>query len=245
MIGNGSRFLALALGLLVLSGCFASRPPPPRPVVRQIPATQIAVVDPGVTILVGGAPTAARRPDLEARLRAGMERMVRRRGPALAPAGTDDAERAGRIQKALIASPMLVHREYVGVANPSPRGRVVAADLEPLAAERGADLVLLARFVGNDTDVAQRMVDSAMSFVGGAALGVVSLSPGKVVRAAIAAPNASPGSNLRVALVQPFTGEILWANWVVTKKAPSPEAIDDLVRKAFADFPIGAASQAP
>lgn len=223
----------LAIGCSAAPRSFRATAP-----LRPIPVARIAVVPPQAVVTGGEAGSALR---FEARLASRIAAEVSRRGRDLGGVQfPPDADRVERIRKALADSPVYVHREFVGVASPKPRGRLAATDVAAFASSRRADAVLVARLVATVTSAGGRAADSALSFVQGAALGVVSLSPSRIVRAAVNAPNASPGSHLRVALVDPASGEILWANWVIVKSSPTAELIDELVALAFADFPVPA-----
>ena len=229
--------LAMVAGLAIACSA-APRSFRPTAPLRPIPVARIAVVPPEA-VITGGEPGAAAR--LEARLASAIAAEIARRGRDLGGAQvTLDAERVARIRKALADSPVYLHREFAGVANPQPRGRLPAADVAAFASSRRADAVLVARLVATETTAAGRVADSALSFVQNAAIGVASLSPTRIVRAAVNAPNASPGSHLRVALVDPGSGEILWANWVIVKRSPTPDLVDELVALAFEDFPVPA-----
>ncbi len=115
-------------------------------------------------------------------------------------------------------------------------GELAPADVRGIAEQTGADAIVITRLEGDDTSTSQQVVEAATAFVGRAAMGVVTMSPTRLIDAALSASERSRTTSLRVTVVD-GSGEVLWASSVGEKSAPSPEVVSELVAEAFSTLP--------
>ena len=244
----GSAALALFLAASTLSACsaasFGRSQSSKTFVTRPVSAKQLTLLPAQVTL--GGGSTAGiveRRTALERELESAItDRLVGRVNRM--PSHLDKGSGILRVQHAFGNSGVFIYREFVGIPS-KPRRRLAEGESRALAQASGADRFVVARFVGKETTGAQRFANSATAVAGAAAMGVLTLSPIRLLSGTASAvmEGGGQGSELRVALLDGQTGEILWANWLLVKDAPTPEVVGELVDRAFATFPpAGAAS---
>ena len=213
-----------------------------REMLRPVPLSRAILIAPAVDVrAASGEGAHERRSAIERRLWAALDEALTGGGRrADIVSGTDSvgagAARTERIQRALAGSPVMIHREVAGVSRPA-RHRLAVDDVRAIAQAGKAEGIIVARLIGKESTASRRAVESAASTARKTAEGVFSLSPMRVVKGLLSTGQGTQQSNLRVALVHGESGEILWASSVTSTRPPSTETVDDLVRRAVADFP--------
>ena len=231
---HAHRYGSAILGILLLaasSGCLHTRAPkretPPLAVGRMV------IMAPDVAVT---SAKPAKQVELKRQLLAEVDKSLAGRAQRFEASTHADADRVLRIAVAHAKSTNHAHREQVGDTKHRPRWQLAPADVRGVAKQSGADAIVITRLEGDDTSTSQQVVQAATAFVGHAALGVVTMSPSRLIGAALSAAETSRTTSLRVTVVD-ASGEVVWASSVSDKSAPSPELVSELVAQAFSTFP--------
>ena len=215
---HGSAILGILL-LAVSSGCGHYRRPERE--AKPLAVGRMVIMAPDVAVT---SAKPAKRVALKRQLLAEVDKSLAGRAQRFEASTHADADRVLRIAVA--------HAKSTNQAF----GELAPADVRGVAEQSGADAIVITRLEGDDTSTSQQVVEAATSFVGHAALGVVTMSPSRLIGAALQAAESSRTTSLRVTVVD-GSGEVLWASTVGEKSAPSPEVVSELVAQAFSTFP--------
>jgi hypothetical protein len=216
------RLSSAILGILLLaasSGCVHYRAPQRE--TQPLAVGRMVIMAPDVAVT---SAKPAKRVELKRQLLAEVDKSLGGRAQRFEASTHADADRALRIAVAHAKSTNLAY------------GELAPADVRGLAEQSGADAIVITRLEGDDTSTSQQVVQAATAFVGHAALGVVTMSPSRLIGAALSAAETSRTTSLRVTVVD-ASGEVVWASSVSDKSAPSSEVVSELVAQAFSTFP--------
>ena len=226
--------VAVVLSLTLASACSLPAVRQAAPTTKPIAVDRVAIVAPDVAV-VSAKP--AKQVELKRQLLAAVQSHLGDRGQKVESLSDADANRVVRINVAHAKSSLHIYRELTGVEQKKPRRQLLPAEVRGVAEQSGADAVIITRLEGEETSTSQQIAQAATGFVGSAAIGVLTLSPGRLIGAALSAGDSWRATHLRVAVVDGSSGEVLWANWAMKKSSPSHEVVSELVSQAFSTFP--------
>ncbi|MGH7806420.1 MAG: hypothetical protein ACREQJ_18875 [Candidatus Binatia bacterium] len=225
--------LLVTLALFASTACSQPFAKHEAPKAKPLALDQLAIVAPDVAVVSAKPSTQVA---LKRQLLAAVESALGSRGHRIASPSEDDANRIVRLNVAHAKSPLHIYREFIGVQQ-KPRRHLAPAEVRGLAEGHRADAVIVTRLEGVEVSTSQRLTEAATGFVGSAAIGVITMSPMRLLGAAARAAETPRGTHLRVTVVDGASGEVLWANWAVEKSSPSAETVSELVARAFSTFP--------
>jgi hypothetical protein len=204
------------------------------PTTKPIAVDRVAIVVPDVAV-VSAKP--AKQVELKRQLLAAVQSHLGDRGQKVEPASDADANQVVRINVAHAKSSLQIYRELTGIEQKKARRQLAPAEVRGVAEQSDADAVIITRLEGEEISTSRQIGQATTGFVGSAAVGVLTLSPGRLIGAALNAAESWRATHLRVTVVDGSSGEVLWANWVMKKSPPSHEVVSELVAQAFSTFP--------
>lgn len=236
MLRSTSRRPAVLAALALFTTAACSQPFAKRQAhtTKPLAVDQMAIVAPDIAI-VSAKP--ATQVALKRQLLSAVESALGSRGRRVEAPSDANANQIVRLNVAHAKSPLHIYREFANVARNKPRHHLAPAEVRGVAEQTQADAVIVTRLEGTEISTSQRVAEAATGFVGSAAIGVLTMSPTRLIGAAAKVADTSRGTHLRVTVIDGASGEVLWANWAVVKSSPSSETVSELVAQAFATFP--------